>query len=347
MDATIFGTIASLGPGVAKGPDAGAGSGSLVNFYPYPMKVKDIVFDWDWTVPSRGVQQTYGAPLGDAIRIRAGYRNHPLTNGYVPVNLLGRTRNWQASTPSFIQAAQTVHSTFVWEFPTPMWLPPNVPLTISALHQNDFAVQSAATSTLSLDITIRGELDEVGIIPRYIDIPYASAFLGAVQSTVGPPTGVAPPVTERSGQSDLYNPFDVPLSVERLSYEISLSSHGKDGATNANFAPTDSTSAQDQTAQILAGQNYGLDRRYVTMKLAAAVGRALIKDLIPIGAVLSANDRSLDLRTVLDPKQFYIATIVSQFPTFTDRGSQPFQMRTGVSIIGSRRLTLAESAITY
>ena len=347
MDATIFGTIASLGPGVVKSPDAGAGSGSFVNLYPYPMKVRDIILDWDWTVPSRAVQQTYGAPLGDAIRLRAVYRNHPLTNGYVPVNLLARITNWVASTPSFIQAAQVVHSTFVWRLPTPMWLPPNVPLTISALHQNDFTVQSAATSALSLDITVRGELDESGVPPPYIDIPYGSAFLGAVQSTAGPPTGVAPPVTERSGQGDLYNPFDQPLNVERLSYEISVSSHGKDGATNANFAPTDATSAQDQTNQLLAGQNYGLDRRYVTMKLSASIGRALIKDLIPIGSVLSANDRSLDLKTILDPRQFYVATIVSQMPTFTDRGSQPFQMRTGISIIGSRRLTLQEAGIPY
>jgi hypothetical protein len=227
---------------------------------------------------------------------------------------------------------------------------PNTTLTVQVAHQNDFTVDVPA-GVQDVDVTVRGELDESGIAPDYIDLPYASFFLGRVLSTVsGGQTGVAPVVTERTAQTDLFNPFDQPLMIDRMQYEISVSSHGKDldnGAANANFAPTDEVSAQDQTSQLNAGQAYGLDRRYVQIKMTSSKGRNLIKDFIPIGDVLSSTNRAMAADTILNPKHYYLATLQSQMPLFTDRGTLPFQMRTGLSLVGGRRLTMREADRTY
>lgn len=344
MNVSLFSTFSGLSPGVVKAPDS---SGCFTNFYRYPIWIRDIIFDWDFLVPSRASSLTYGVPLGDTIRASIKYRNHPLTSGYVPVNLLCPATDWAANAPSLTAAGQTIHSTFTWEFTTPLWLPPNVHLTIDLLHQNDFVVD-VPFGAVEVDVTARGYLDETAQTPDYVDVPYGTAFLGAVQSTVvAGTTGLAPTVAEQTAQTDLFNPFTVPFNLDRLQYEIGVSSHGLDGVVNANFAPTDATSAQDQTSQLLAGQNYGLDRRYVQMKLTSSTGRNLIKDFVPIGTVISSTTRSLDTRATLSPGHYYVAFLQEQMPLFIDRGTRPFQMRVGLSLVGSRRLSLDEALSTY
>jgi hypothetical protein len=345
MNVSLFSPFSNISPGGVKTPDT---SGCFVNFYKSPIWIEDMIFDWDWVVPSR-TAQTYGTPLGDAIRVSLRYRNNPMTNGFVPVNLLARSENWRANTPPFLAEGESVHTTYTWHFPCPLWLPPNVPLSIEVFHQNDFVVDVAAEAQ-DVNITARGYLDESDEVPDYIDIPYATAFLGAVQSNVvGATTGLEPPIVEQTAQTDLFNPFTEPLNVARLQYEISVSSHGVDtsSAANANFAPTDATSAQDQTSQLLAGQNYALDRRYVMIKMTSSSGRSLIKQFVPIGSVISSNNRSLDTKSLLDPGAYYIAFLQEQMPLFTDREELPFQMRTGLSLIGTRRVTVDEALNTY
>jgi hypothetical protein len=348
MNVSLFSVLPGILPGGVGHP---LSPDAFTNNYKYPVWIEDIVFDWDWAVPVR-TAQTYGTPLGDAIRAKLVYRNNPLTNGFVPVNLFCRADNWVANTPQILQSGLTVHSTYTWRFPAPLWLPPNVPLTIQIQHQNDFTVAVAAPAQ-DVDVTFRGYLDETGVPPEFIDIPYATAFLGKVQSNVvGATTGLEPPVAEQSAQTDLFNPFTEPLNVARLQYEISISSHGNEGAggANANFAPTDATSAEDQTSQLLAGQNYALDRRYVNFKMTSSSGRSLIRDFTPIGAVISSNNRSLDTRSVLAPGNYYVAFLQEQMPLFTDRQANaalPFQMRVGLSLVGSRRLSRAEALGTY
>lgn len=345
MNVSLFSPFSGISPGGVKTPDV---SGCFVNFYKYPIWIEDMVFDWDFTIPTR-TAQTYGTPLGDAIRASIKYRNNPMTNGFVPVNLLARTENWPESTPQMLARGEAIHSTYIWRFACPLWLPPNVPLSIEMFHQNDFTVNVQAGAQ-RVDVSARGYLDESAEVPDYIDIPYATAFLGQVRSNVvGGTTGLEPPVTEQTAQTDLFNPFTEPLNVDRLQYEIAVSSHGRDlvAAVNANFAPTDATSAQDQTAQLLAGQNYALDRRYVNIKMTSSSGRSLIKQFVPIGSVISSNSRCLDTKVVLDPGAYYIAFLQEQMPLFTDRQPLPFQMRVGLSLVGSRRVTVDEALNTY
>jgi hypothetical protein len=341
MNVTLFSTFSSIPAGGLAGPDS---SGCLVNFYPSPIWIDDIVFDWDWTIPSRGVAQTYGAPLGDAIRANIRWQNHPLTSGFMPVNLLGPARNARAATPALRTAAQEVHTSLVWRLPEPLWLPPNVPLTIQLRHQNDFTVASAAASQ-TVDVTVRGVLADDHDIPDDVDLPYAAPYLTPVETdTSGGTTGVAPPVIAQSGQTDLFTPFEQTLNLERLTYYVGVSSTGLDGATRANFAPTDATSGQDQTGALMSGQNYGLAQRYVTLKMVSGKGRALVRDYTPIATVFGP-ERSWSTRALLSPGDYYTAFISQQMPLFTE--TLAFQMRTGIGMIGTRRISLRDAIKTY
>ena len=347
MNVALFSTFTSIPPSSVRSPDS---TGCFVNLYGKPIWVRDITWDWDWEVPDRDQVQTYGTTLGDVIRCGLKYQNQQMTNGRIPVCLLAKATNWRAHTPPFSVPGEVVHSTFTWTFAQPLWLPPNVPLTIEIGHMNDFVVDSPAVDQ-TVDVTLRGTIDDSGLEPAVIDIPYATAFLGAVQSTVvAATTGLAPMVTEQTAQTDLFNPFSVPLNIDRMQYEISVSSHGSDelgGANNTNFAPTDATSAQDQTSLLNASQNYALDRRYVQMKLTSSHGRNLVKDFLPIGAIIPSTTRSWETRSVLDPAAYYVATLHEEMPLFTDRGALPFQMRVGLSLVGSRRLKAEEAFDTY
>jgi hypothetical protein len=212
VNVSLFSSFSGISPGGVKTPDT---SGCFVNFYDHPIWIEDMVFDWDFTIPTR-TAQTYGTPLGDAIRASIRYRNNPMTNGFVPVNLLARTENWPESTPQMLARGESIHSTYIWRFPCPLWLPPNVPLSIELFHQNDFTVNVQADAQ-RVDVSARGYLDESGDVPEYIDIPYATAFLGAVQSNVvAGTTGLEPPILEQTAQTDLFNPFTEPLNIARL-----------------------------------------------------------------------------------------------------------------------------------
>jgi len=103
MNVSLFSPFSNISPGGVKTPDT---SGCFVNFYKSPIWIEDMIFDWDWVVPSR-TAQTYGTPLGDAIRVSLRYRNNPMTNGFVPVNLLARAENWRANTPPFLAEGES------------------------------------------------------------------------------------------------------------------------------------------------------------------------------------------------------------------------------------------------
>src|SRR3972149_4845384 len=171
MNVSLFSPFSNISPGGVKTPDT---SGCFVNFYKSPIWIEDMIFDWDWVVPSR-TAQTYGTPLGDAIRVSLRYRNNPMTNGFVPVNLLARAENWRGENPPLPPPGGSVPPPYPWPFPCPLWLPPNVPLSIEVFHQNDFVVDVAAEAQ-DVNITARGYLDESDEVPDYIDIPRAVIF---------------------------------------------------------------------------------------------------------------------------------------------------------------------------
>ena len=83
------------------------------------------------------------------------------------------------------------------------------------------------------------------------------------------------------------------------------------------------------------------------MKLTSSHGRNLVKDFLPIGAIIPSTTRSWETRSVLDPAAYYVATLHEEMPLFTDRGDLPFQVRVGLSLVGSRRLKAEEAFDTY
>ena len=346
MNVSISSRFTNIPFGGVASPDESIG---FTNIFPSPILVNSIVFTWFWTVPSRTSVNTYGTPMSDVLRVRMDYGNQPLTNGFVPIDLLGRSVNWRTTAPSIIIAGQVTETCKEWRFPHPLWLPPNQQIRMQVQHQNDFAIGVKEVAQ-TVSVTMRGYLDESDIIPQWIDIPYATAYLGTIWGAAGASTGVEPMVTEQNKPTDLFNPFAVPLCIDHFKYLIGVSSNGLNQPTStvANFAPTCAVDAQDQTSLNLIGQNYGLDRRYVRIKMTSSTGRSLIKDFAPIGSIISSAWRRLDTKAILDPAQYYVAILQSQMPLFVARNTGlAFQMRTDLGMLATRRLTPAEALVTY
>jgi hypothetical protein len=236
------------------------------------------------------------------------YMNQPITNGRIPVCLLAPSYNWRANTPPFTASGQVVHSTFTWHLANPLWLPPNVPISIEIGHQNDFAVASPADSQ-TVDVTVRGVADDSGVEPEYIDIPYASAFLGAVQSTVTAGRPASPTMPELTAQTDLFNPFTVPLSVDRFQYEISLvAQNGRGGRRGERELRPPMPLRRKIRRRSSPRRELRSRRRYVQRSSLVAQAE-LIRDFLAIGAVIPRPRGRGETKTVLDPGHYYIASL--------------------------------------
>jgi hypothetical protein len=200
-----------------------------------------------------------------------------------------------------------------WKLPNPLYLPANAKLDVQIQNTVDFSTAAighgftfdTAQGNATVRVTLAGRFAKPYETPDVIDIPYVAKFLGTIFGTSSSTTaGQEPPQTEQSGPTDLYNPFSVPMTVERFLYEISCA--GTD--SSATLIPVDGT-----TIQIGTGSQ-GLDRRYVTMRLTTHDNKAIVRDYTPIGAIFSATDRSWQVNTVLMPQGYYLIDLSEQRP---------------------------------
>lgn len=305
----IFGgSFTNVAPGGASGPD---NPNAFINQTGFPIWVDEFRFYWsDIPTPGGAVIPTLE---GDVVRVSIEYGREPITANFVPLNLLCRAINPEETAPFTVGSAPNFRNSMAWKFPQPMYVEAGRKFDIQAQNLNDFAAAANTAGvvfdTTQQNLTLRafvvGRYAEPGDEPDTIDIPYASKFLGAVfGSNPGTTSGAEPPITTQSGPNDLFNPFNVPLLIERFVYEISTTA----ADATAALIPCDGT-----TIQAGVGST-GLDRRYVQIRVTSHDNKAIVRDYTPIGAVFSATDRSWQVNTILIPRGYYFVDLLEEFP---------------------------------
>lgn len=334
----LSGVFTNVPAGVDQGPDSGA---AFVNIYRQPIWVDELRFTWD-DVIAAGPTFPFVSNNGDVIRAQVYYGREPLTAGFVPVNLLCRQIDPQVNAPP-LAGNTTATTSWIWKLPAPLYLPENARLDIQIQNQNDF-VNAAALSGFTLNGPPPATTVRVNLVGRFarqhpgdvIDVPYAAKFLGQIFGSTngGGDSGQEPPSTEQSGPTDLVNPFNVPLAIERFIFTIGTT--GRDA--NFRFIPTDGVSAQGAFSA-------GLDKRYVRMRFSTHDGLSIVNDYMPIGAVFANCDRSWEVNSVLIPQGYYVADLIEEEPiiaAFAVADSVFFLGRVSLSFQDSRKVPLAQ-----
>jgi hypothetical protein len=248
---------------------------------------------------------------GALVDCRLDLGSYPLTNGFVPIYSFGRAQNIVAeqvmspgNPPGF------VYSEYIVPFSRPLYLP------VGAVVRPQFRHKGQSTAAVDVQISMFGRmLSEKAPLPKKLMLPYWAAYacktftLGTVDS-------------DTSSESDLYNPFETPLHLERFVGRISFIASNLvfSAATGSPVAMTE----LEQGALAPLGNNGGLGDTLgqITCQIVDSNGYPVVKKPTPFRLVFDAITRSWPLTNDLPPGGYYVVTL-NNLPWTSQFGS-PF-----------------------
>lgn len=274
---------------VAVGSITGFDPSLLQNPYRRPMLLREVRF----TV--RDLSDDNVSQAGNAYaELRMG--RIPLTHGFVPIRLLCRAYDMR------IEADTGGDVTHIWRFPKPLYVP--------ATEYVDTRIQSQSFASGSMDfhVTYVGTmLGDGHARPATIDVPWATAFVGARQAG-------GSDFFEQSGEQDLSNPFETPLYVQRFLGSVPL---------------THATTAVDIT---LGEPTVGIRRVFV--QVVDHDGQIVCRDRTRFWSLFSPTDRAWNAKCVLPPRGHFVFMFDEVYT------SETATLQLGVSMLGHRKVIL-------
>ena len=236
------------------------------------------------------------------LRFRFALGRHPLTSDFIPAPLLGKVLNETQDRQAGPLDTDTGYVS--WRLPRPLYVPPGGFLVPTCFNSLDPYVNRTANVRVSY---VGRSIESAMIEPKRIDIPWVAMFLG--ETRVGGPDAI---FVEESRESDLYNPFDVPLRVQRFIGRIPW------------------IADLNQMSERVPIMTSGL---HSLVRMTTSEGHHAIKEPTPFGHVFNVTDRSWNAASILKPKGFYLATIDEDF---TAAVFENYAFQTLISMIGSR-----------
>ena len=237
--------------------------------------------------------------IQEPLLIRAQFRlgRVPLTNGFVPIGCFGK---------SLLPGDATQ---FTWKLPRPMYIPPGEFLAAQFQYASDVVAAFPSASPVVQVLYCGRSLASDFPRPAEIDVPWVAAFIPPPRAS-----GVADYI-DVSTESDLVNPFDVPVKVQRfIGFFFGSASSVKEAV---GFA--DLTGAA-----------------YMTVRAADSRGRIMVRDSTPFSHLFSHIDKSWDVNTVLEPHGFYLFQLDRAYSTYTALS----KLQACISMVGSRKVQL-------
>lgn len=251
--------------GLTVGGSYGLGSGEKIeNPYETPILIDEIRF------------HTTGK-LIDYLRCKLEFGQQPLTADYLPIDMFGKTLNWEGQYVKDPASNDPLFSTAVWRLPKPLLLPADARLTPKFKFQDDFGASPATQATIHF--TCAGRRLPTGFaLPSALEIPFIAHYHAVVNG------GDA----YQSSESDLKNPFPQKLNIERLLFGF-----------HVNNGTEDSLLAQASVDLDTALTN-------VTIRMHDSLGAIVLRDQVAIGDLITPLDRSWPLNTELRSGAYYV-----------------------------------------
>ncbi len=196
--------------------------------------------------------------------MRIFYGATPLTNNWLPM---------RAFMPAYLNGsgmASNTDTSAVWHLARPLYVPPNVQLTMEFMRYSAGDTYSWTLSALpQVTCAIAGRSMPAGMaIPKTIFVPWACAYAGFAGTGIN---------QLQTSDADIANPFDVPLHVDYF--------------TGYAF------------------QEFGTSPNDPTVQMTLSNGKSVVRDPTPMTLLFPLNRPILRSRALLQPKEFLSATI--------------------------------------
>ncbi len=242
-----------------------------------PIWVKGLRFALRLATPTQQGEGSTG--IGGAIGVKLNVGGTPLMQNYVPIWLLRTQTTDQELT---IQGTQYI-SRFTWMFKKPMLLLPGQYLSPTFNYTGMLSTSATNPATVPIQITMLADIAEH--LPRTVSVPWVCAW--QAQKTTAGAAALALPESLRT---DLFNPHDFPLQIDRLSGRILL-----------NQIDGDSDDSSSSTAYASANTNVRMFRED---------GSSIIRDPTAFAHVFSQPLKAWRMENaVMPPRSYYQAVI--------------------------------------
>lgn len=255
----------------------------LENPFRTPMLVDEIRF---YAEAGSGALQ-----LIPRVEIKLG--REPITHGYMPIRLLAKVMNGSMA------SGNTFLAFSVWKLDKPLYVPPNQRLSIRVAS---VVTSSDASATVLVSCQLAGRsLSSKEPIPKSIWLPYGAFWTTPVVSN-----GAI--FENQSAESDLVNPFDMPIQVQRF-----VGYH-----------------SAERTIK------YQLATQLTTVQAVDSFGNILVRDKTPFSHLFCILDRTWTVRATLQPKGFYIFNTIQDYTL----AGPVLGNQCGIGMVGYREVPL-------
>lgn len=283
-------SITGLQPGVQ---GAGANVRALVNPTKQLIEIYGIRFRLRSTL----------AVAGHIVACRLDLGDFQLTNGFIPVFSFGKSENLAAEQPNAglvtvgVPQPTQFYADYTVKLSRPILLPPGAAIRPQFQHRGQ------TTAAIDVHMTVFGrKLPANAEIPQRIHLPFWAAY-NAKNFTLGTVD------TDQSSESDLYNPFDVPLRMEHFTGRIGF--QASSSAYSAAAVTGEWEASQWLVLPAGVGSTLADGLGQITCSITDSNGAPIVKKLTPFRLVFDSFTRSWTINHVLAPGAYYNVSLAN------------------------------------
>ncbi len=256
-----------------------------------------------------------------SIRVDLKLGQTPITHGFVPISLLGKVLNNSTVGGEFEEVASALlPNCFTWKLPKPLYIPARE-LLRPTIYFDPFSGSGSSTTPVTILYRCR-PIPKGTPPPQTMQIPWVTYFQPPYLALSGGPA--ANDREDQSTMSDIFNPWDEPLHVQR--FVGRLFCQGIKGEEQGNIS--------------LASAQVNLDTGNIefgtTVTAQDSFNNILIRDPTPFAHVFNFIDRSWTVNALLPPKGFYLFTIDRKWAEY----NLAITATLGLSMVGWREVTI-------
>lgn len=274
---------------IKNGSFGGVNADALYSPYGLPMEIHEI--KWLLRAPTN---QIIGAGVGCSFELGS----YKLTNGYVPISSFCRSILMTLQGGNFVDYSMnstsgeeigTVPSfaNFVWRLKTPLFVPAGAVLLPKFQHRN------LIPDDITAQITYSGTVLTPNYRPRKLVLPWVAywAAAGVRYDTAS---------SQVSLESDLVNPWDEPLFVQRLTGRINYSGNISSVPPSERFAMGLNTTGNGLAE--MAG-------KYYTVRMTHSSGANIIQNQTKFESAFYGGTRAWDIEVRIPPHSHFIVQL--------------------------------------
>lgn len=247
----------------------------------------------------------------------------PLTRSFVPIGLFGKVLSDSGDGGSNGTTAE-----LTWKLPKPLFIPARE-LLRPTFYCAPFTGAPAKTITILYSCR---PLPKGTPQPQVLQIPWVSYFVPPAMTMPNPADR-----TDQSTPSDLYNPWDEELHVQRFVGRLMPQNSGNDIQDYMSIASAFVSISQANV--VTYGVPIGQVISGTLVSAQDSFNNILVRDPTPFAHVFDFLDRAWTVNCILPPKGFYLFTIDRLWNRYT----RPGTITVGIGMVGWRDVKVQRS----